>query len=138
MLLKLLIFMFYFLVVIHPEFNKAVVNPISACTCSDISGEYAIQKSSLSHSYHSKYNNSRLVRSNGDATINTQLKTISIMVKSEKYDLSQANIFLKHQRVQSVMMRSVHSYKDLSHEYKQRYKTKVLIIRTNNLDPMRC
>ncbi|HUX62052.1 MAG TPA: hypothetical protein VMV32_12120 [Ignavibacteriaceae bacterium] len=138
MLLKLLIFMFYFLVVIHPEFNKAVVNPISACTCSDISGEYAIQKSSLSHSYHSKYNNSRLVRSNGDATINTQLKTISIMVKSEKYDLSQANIFLKHQRVKSLMMHNVHSYKGLSHEYKQRYKTQVLIILINNTYPIRC
>lgn len=138
MLLKLLIVMSFFLVVIHPEFNKVAVNPISASKCSDTAGEHATQKSPLSHSYHSKYNNSRLIRSNGDATINTLSKTISIMVKHNKYDFSQTNIFLKHQRIQSVMMRSVLSYKELSHEYKQRYKTKFLIIRTNNLAPMRC
>ena len=137
MLLKILIVMSYFLVVIHPDFNKAVVNPISVSKCSDTAGEHATQKNPLSPSYHSKYNN-RLLRSNGDATINTLSKTISIMVKHDKSDFSQTNIFLRHQRVQGVMMRSVHSYKELSHEYKQRYKTQVLIIRTNNLEPMRC
>jgi|GEM_PF-5967216 len=138
MLLNGLMVTFYFLVAMKPQFNKVINKYNFAHAYSDTQVAHITQKRSLSPSCHYQFNKTSLFGSTGNYTINIQLKTISKSEKREKNVISRAKIFFRHWRVQSAMTYYIYSYKGLSNEYKQRSKIKTLIIRSNNLDPMRC
>ncbi len=126
------------LVVFNLHINKVVNNSVFSYLCFAVSAEHQTQNYPLIKSNNFQSNKESIFRNGIWTTINIQVGKTKVSGEWDKYVFGKTRILYRGHRVQSIKSYRNCSYLKLLHINIQKYKSKALIIRTNNLDPMRC